>query len=168
MDALEVAERSKTSQSLRAAEVGQLRKALRGHIVLPGAAGYNEARQVWNGMVDKRPAAIIYCAGSADVIETVNFASSQNLKVAVRSGGHNVAGLSVCDAGVVIDLSRMKDVQVDRERRVAHAAAGLNLGEFDQATLACGLATTMGVNSDTGIAGLTLAEVSANSAANTG
>ena len=96
-------------------------------------------------MVDKRPAAVIYCAGSDDVITAVNFARSRNLLVAVRGGGHNVAGCSVCDVGLVIDVSRMKRIEVDPIRRVARAQAGLNLGEFDAATQSHGLATTMGV-----------------------
>ena len=91
-----------------------------------------------------------------DVVEAVNFARSRKLLAAVRSGGHNVAGCSVCDDGVVIDLSRMKRIEVDPARRIARAEAGLTLGEFDTATQSYGLATTMGVNSDTGIAGLTL------------
>ncbi len=107
-------------------------------------------------MVVKRPAAIIYCTGSHDVVTAVAFAKSQNLLVAVRAGGHNVGGSSVCDGGVVIDVSRMKRIEVDPVRRIARAEAGLNLGEFDAATQSHGLATTMGVNADTGIAGLTL------------
>nr|WP_246820158.1 FAD-dependent oxidoreductase [Bradyrhizobium iriomotense] len=99
---------------------------------------------------------IAYCADVQDVVEAVTFARSRMVPVAVRSGGHNVAGLSVCDGGMVIDLSRMKRIDVDPVRRTARAEAGLNLGEFDRATQAHGLATTMGVNSDTGIAGLTL------------
>lgn len=131
-------------------------RKLDGDVILPGDHGYDHARQVWNGAVDKRPAMVVYCASTTDVIETVVFARSGNHLVAVRSGGHNVAGLSVCDEGIVIDLSRMKHVSIDPERRVARAEAGLSLGEFDVATQAHGLATTMGVNSDTGIAGLTL------------
>jgi len=129
---------------------------LRGELVLDGDAGYDEARKVWNGAIDKRPAIIAYCADAQDVIEAVAFAKSRALAVAVRSGGHNVAGLSVCDGGMVIDLSRMKRIDIDPVRRTARAEAGLDLGEFDRATQAHGLATTMGVNSDTGIAGLTL------------
>jgi hypothetical protein len=136
--------------------VARLRGTLNGDLVLPHDPGYEEARKVWNGAVDKRPAIVVFCASAADVIEAVNFARSGNYLVAVRSGGHNVAGLSVCDDGVVIDLSRMKGISVDPERRTVRAEAGLNLGEFDAATQAHGLATTMGVNSDTGIAGLTL------------
>ncbi|MGL3212939.1 FAD-binding oxidoreductase [Bradyrhizobium sp. BR 1433] len=129
---------------------------LKGKVVLAGSAGYDEARKVWNGAVDRRPVMIAYCADTLDVVEAVTFARSRMFPVAVRSGGHNVAGLSVCDGGMVIDLSRMKRIDVDPVRRTARAEAGLDLGEFDRATQAHGLATTMGVNSDTGIAGLTL------------
>ncbi len=129
---------------------------LKGNVVLEGNAGYDEARAVWNGAIDKRPAMIAYCADTQDVIEAVTFARSCTFPVAVRSGGHNVAGLSVCEGGIVIDLSRMKRIDVDPVRRTARAEAGLDLGEFDRATQAHGLATTMGVNSDTGISGLTL------------
>lgn len=139
-----------------ASDVAQLRARLSGDVVLPGDPGYDEARKVWNGAVDRRPAVVVYCAHADDVVQAVRFARAGNHLVAVRSGGHNVAGLSVCDGGVVIDLSRMKRISVDPARRVAHAEAGLNLGEFDAATQAHGLATTMGINSDTGIAGLTL------------
>ncbi|MDX8455838.1 FAD-binding oxidoreductase [Mesorhizobium sp. VK9D] len=136
--------------------IEQLRQGLRGEVVLPTDAGYDRARAVWNGAIDKRPAAIVFCANRDDVVRAVTYARSQGCLVAVRSGGHNVAGLSVCDDGMVIDLSRMKEIVVDPERRVARAEAGLTLGEFDAATQAHGLATTMGVNGDTGIAGLTL------------
>ena len=129
---------------------------LKGNVVFPGSAGYDEARKVWNGAIDKRPAMIAYCAGAEDVARAVAFARSRDICIAVRSGGHNVAGLSVCDGGMVIDLSHMKQIEVDPVRRIARAEAGLNLGEFDRATQEHGLATTMGVNSDTGIAGLTL------------
>ncbi len=138
------------------AAIEQLRQRLQGEVVLPADTGYDQARAVWNGAIDKRPAAIVFCAGADDVVQAVTYARSQGCLVAVRSGGHNVAGLSVCDDGMVIDLSRMKTIAVDPERRVARAEAGLNLGEFDAATQAHGLATTMGVNGDTGIAGLTL------------
>ena len=136
--------------------IEQLRRRLQGEVVLPADAGYDQARAVWNGAIDKRPAAIVFCASADDVVQAVTYARSQGCLVAVRSGGHNVAGLSVCDDGMVIDLSRMKTIAVDPERRIARAQAGLNLGEFDAATQAHGLATTMGVNGDTGITGLTL------------
>lgn len=156
---MEIARQTETllgrSHSLNTA-IEQLRQGLQGEVVLPADAGYDQARAVWNGAIDKRPAAIVFCANSDDVVRAVTYARSQDSLVAVRSGGHNVAGLSVCDDGMVIDLSRMKKIVVDPERRVARAEAGLNLGEFDTATQAHGLATTMGVNGDTGIAGLTL------------
>jgi FAD/FMN-containing dehydrogenase len=137
-------------------DIERLRTRLRGEIVLPRDAGYDRLRRLWNGMVDKRPAAIIRCATAGDVVEAVNFARASGLLVAIRSGGHSIAGLSSCDGGLMIDLSAMKGIQVDPERRIARAEPGLYLGEFDMATQEFGLATTMGVNSDTGIAGLTL------------
>lgn len=138
------------------AAIDRFRRDFGGDLVEPGDASYDAARQVWNGAVDRRPALIAYCGNAGDVIDAVAFARAQGTLVAVRSGGHNVAGLSVCDDGMVIDLSRMKKITVDPVRRVARAEAGLSLGEFDTATQAHGLATTMGVNGDTGIAGLTL------------
>ena len=134
----------------------KFRRSFRGQIVLPTDAAYDEARSVWNGMVDKRPALIAYCADSGDVIGALDFAATASLVVSVRAGGHNAAGLSVADNGLVIDVSRMKRIDVDGERRIARAEAGLTLGEFDAASQSLGLATTMGVNGDTGIAGLTL------------
>jgi FAD/FMN-containing dehydrogenase len=156
MDSLSLADNTRTKSTLHVSDIAQLRQAVRGQLVVPDDPGYDQARRVWNGMVDKRPAAVIYCAGSDDVITAVNFARTRNLLVAVRAGGHNVAGSSVCDAGIVIDVSRMKRIEVDPVRRIARAQAGLSLGEFDAATQSHGLATTMGVNADTGIAGLTL------------
>lgn len=156
MNALKPAGGSKPDPIPQISDIERLRRTIRGELVLPDDPGYDQARRVWNGMVDRRPAAIIYCAEPDDVVSAVSFAKSRNLLVAVRGGGHNVAGSSVCDDGVVIDVSRMKRIEVDPVRRVARAQAGLNLGEFDAATQAHGLATTMGVNADTGIAGLTL------------
>jgi FAD/FMN-containing dehydrogenase len=142
--------------ALQASDAAILRRTVRGEVVVPGDVVYDQARKVWNGMVDRHPAAVIYCAGSDDVVAAVNFARSRFLLVAVRAGGHNIGGASVCDGGLVIDLSRMKQIEVDPVKRTARAQAGLNLGEFDAATQAHGLAITMGVNADTGIAGLTL------------
>jgi FAD/FMN-containing dehydrogenase len=156
MDALRLADDPTIKPTLHVSDIAQLRQTIRGELVFPDDPGYAQARRVWNGMVDKRPAAVIYCASPDDVIAAVNFARTRNLVVAVRAGGHNVSGSSVCDAGVVIDVSRMKRIEVDPVQRIARAQAGLNLGEFDAATQSYGLATTMGVNADTGIAGLTL------------
>jgi hypothetical protein len=154
MNALRTDGRFSTNQPLRWQGAAKLKAKLRGELVLPESPAYDEARKVWNGMINKRPALIIYCACAQDVLEAVRFARSADLLVAVRGGGHNVAGSSVCDGGAVIDLSRMKRIEI--RNRVARAEAGLTLGEFDAATQVYGLATTMGVNSDTGIAGLTL------------
>lgn len=138
------------------AAVAALRTHLRGELILPGDAGYEAARRVWNGMIDKRPALIARCAGPEDVIAAVNFARERALLVAVRGGGHNVAGNATCDGGLVIDLSRMRAVRVDAARRTARAEGGATWGDFDAATQAHGLATTGGAVSTTGIAGLTL------------
>jgi len=134
----------------------KFRASLRGPSFCLGKTGYDEARKVWNGAIDKRPALIARCAGVSDVIQCVNFARSNDLLVAVRGGGHNIAGNAVCDDGLVIDLSRMKGVHVDPTRRVARAEPGLTWGEFDRETQVFGLATTGGQISTTGIAGLTL------------
>jgi hypothetical protein len=142
--------------ALEEATVQQLRASLRGELLRPGEDGYDEARKIWNGMIDRRPALIARCTGVADVIHCVNFARAHNLLVAVRGGGHNIAGNAVCDGGLMIDLSRMKGMRVDPVRRTARAEPGLTWGEFDHETQAFGLATTGGQISTTGIAGLTL------------
>jgi FAD/FMN-containing dehydrogenase len=125
-----------------------------GTLLWTGDDGYEGARRVWNGMVDKRPAVLARC--TQYVMECVRFAREHDLLISVRGGGHNYAGKSVCDGGMVIDLSPMKEISVYPARGAAVAQAGVRLGEFDQATQMHGLATTLGVNTDTGIAGLTL------------
>jgi len=130
--------------------------SLRGELLRPGDPGYDAARKVWNGMIDKRPALIARCTGVADIIDAVNFARTNELLVSVRGGGHNITGNAVCDGGLMIDLSRMKSVRVDPARRTARAEAGLTWGEYNRETQAFGLASTGGVVSTTGIAGLTL------------
>ena len=127
------------------------RHRLSGELVCPGDQGYEAARAVWNGMIDRRPALIAYCANCQDVIEAVNFARRTGILTAVRSGGHNIAGASLCDGGLVIDLSRMNRVTVDPVSRTARAEGGAQLADLDTATQAHGLATTSGVNSDTGL-----------------
>jgi FAD/FMN-containing dehydrogenase len=151
-----VMQRGRGAFAPQAHDIGVLRRTIRGEVLVPGDVAYDQARKVWNGMIDRHPGAIVFCVGSDDVVAAVNFARSRSMLVAVRAGGHNIAGASVCDDGLVIDLSRMKQIEVDPIKRTARAQAGLNLGEFDAATQAHGLATTMGVNADTGIAGLTL------------
>lgn len=134
----------------------KFRTHLRGQLLRPGDAGYDAARRVWNVMIDKRPALIVRCAGTGDVVNSVKLAREHGLEVAVRGGGHNVAGNCVCEGGLMIDLSLMKAVQVDPAGRTVRAQPGLKLGEIDRETQAFGLATTLGIASDTGIAGLTL------------
>ena len=136
--------------------VDALRLHFRGEILTPDSPEYDAARRLWNGMIDRRPAAIARCTGPDDVVAATRFATSEGLYPAVRAGGHNVAGLASVDGGLVIDVSRMKRIAVDPVGRTAKAEAGLTWGEFDHATQAHGLATTGGLVSTTGIAGLTL------------
>ncbi len=132
------------------------RQSLRGQVLAPGEEDYDAARQVWNGMIDRRPALIARCAGVADVMAAVAFARERGLTLAIRGGGHNVAGSAVCDGGLVIDLSPMKGIRVDPAARIAWAEAGVTWGELDHETQAFGLATTGGTVAATGIGGLTL------------
>ena len=134
----------------------ELRASVEGTVIEPGDAAYDEARGIWNGMIDRRPAAIVRCAGAADVSEAIRFARAHDLPIAVRGGGHGVAGNALVDDGLVIDLSAMRAVDVDPERRVAHAEGGCTLGDVDRETQRFGLAAPLGVVSETGIAGLTL------------
>jgi FAD/FMN-containing dehydrogenase len=136
--------------------VAELRAAVRGQVIARGDLEYDTARRVFNAMIDRRPVLIVRCVGAADVIASVRFARERGLVVSVRSGGHGVAGLAVCDHGLVIDLSRMKTMRIDPRRRVARCDPGLTLAEFDRETEAFGLATTMGTISMTGVTGLTL------------
>jgi FAD/FMN-containing dehydrogenase len=138
------------------AGVASLMTGIRGVVFRPQDDGYDEARKVWNGMIDRHPALIVRCAGTADVIACVNLAREQELPIAIRGGGHNVAGSAVCDDGIVVDLTAMKDIEVDPAGRTVRARPGLLWGEFDRETQAFGLATTGGIVTHTGIAGLTL------------
>ena len=138
------------------AEVEDFRGSLYGQSLLPGDEGYDDARQVWNAMVDKRPALIARCSGAADVINSVNFARENNLLISVRGGGHNFPGNSVCNDGLMIDLSRMTGVRVDPASKTVMAQGGTKWGAFDHETQAYGLAAPGGTDVDTGIAGLTL------------
>ncbi len=133
-----------------------LRSQLRGTLTIPADAHYDNARAVWNGMIDKRPAAIVHAQGVADVIATVRFARQQKLTLAVRGGGHNVAGHGTCDGGLVLDLSPMRSVHVDPIRKTARVEGGATWKQFDRETQAFGLATPGGLVSSTGVGGLTL------------
>jgi FAD/FMN-containing dehydrogenase len=156
MTDLRIATSAGTDAILEEAAVHDFAASLRGPLLRPGDNGYDEARKVWNGMIDRRPALIARCAGVADVIAAVRFARAHELLVAVRGGGHNITGNAVCEGGLMIDLSPMKSVRVDPVGRTARAEAGLTWGEYNRETQAFGLASTGGVVSTTGIAGLTL------------
>ena len=138
------------------AKVEELRKGFHGKVITPGDREYDESRKIWNAMVDKRPAIIARCAGTADAVKAVNFARDHAIQLAVRGAGHHIAGNSLCDDGLVVDLSHMRAVRVDVAAKRAVAEGGATLADFDEATLAHGLATPVGINSTTGIAGLTL------------
>ena len=143
----------------KAVDVGAVttfEESLRGRVVLPDGENYDDARSVWNSMIDRYPTMIAQCAGVADVITSVNFAREHDLRIAVRAGGHNAAGNAVCDDGLVIDLSPMKSVRVDPNAETARVEPGVTLGELDAETQAFGLVAPAGVVSTTGVAGLTL------------
>ncbi len=144
------------TQALDEATIQSFRASLRGDLLRPADDGYDAARRVWNGMIDRKPALIARCVGPADVVAAVNLARTHEMLVSVRGGGHNVAGNAVCDGGLMIDLSPMKGIRVDVQNRTVRAQAGLTWGEFDHETQAFGLAVTGGQVSTTGIAGLTL------------
>jgi FAD/FMN-containing dehydrogenase len=151
-----VAQTTDSSAHIDASLVELLGATHRGQLISPGEPDYDEARQVWNAMIDRHPGLIARPAGAADVVAAVNFARGHDLVLAVRGGGHNMPGTSVCDHGLVIDFSAMKAIRVDPEARTARAEPGVRWGEFDRETQGFGLATTGGTFSDTGIAGLTL------------
>jgi FAD/FMN-containing dehydrogenase len=134
----------------------ELKRNIAGEVILPQDAGYDPARAIWNAMIDKRPALIVRCASTPDVVRAVNFARDNRLALAIRGGGHNIAGNALCDDGIVIDLSQMKNANVDPASRRVTIEGGATLGDLDRATQAHGLATPVGINSTTGIAGLTL------------
>lgn len=136
--------------------IESLKKCLQGPMIFPGGDGYDQSRRVWNGMIDRRPAFVVRCLGAADVIASVQFARSHNLLLCIKSGGHNIAGLATIDGAMMLDMSLMRGVWVDTQRRIAHAQAGCMLGDVDRETQVHGLAAVLGFVSRTGIAGLTL------------
>jgi FAD/FMN-containing dehydrogenase len=142
--------------SLTSEVIDTLKSKVRGSVLTPADAGYDEARTVWNATIDRRPAMIVRCAGTADVIATVGFARDNGLVLSIRGGAHNIAGSAVCDDGVMLDMSAMKSVRVDPEAKRAYVEPGATLGDFDSEAQAFGLATPLGINSTTGVAGLTL------------
>jgi FAD/FMN-containing dehydrogenase len=132
------------------------RDSFGGQLVLPGDEGYDDARAVWNGMIDRRPAVVARCTSVGDVVSAIRLARDQDLVVAIRGGGHSVGGFSTCEGGIVIDLSRMRGVRADPDARIARANGGALLSELDAAAQAFGLACPIGVVGHTGVAGLTL------------
>jgi FAD/FMN-containing dehydrogenase len=131
-------------------------EGIRGAVLLPEDPGYDDARAIWNGLIDRRPALIVQCTGAADVVDAVNFAREQNLLLSIKGGGHNVAGNAMNDGGLVIDLSHMRGVHVDPSTQTVRAQGGALLGDLDRETQLFGLAVPVGVVSETGVAGLTL------------
>jgi len=134
----------------------ELRGAIKGRVLATKDSGYEEARQVWNAMIDRRPAVIVQCVQADDVPPAISFARKNRLELSIRGGGHNIGGYALCDNGVTIDFSRMRKVRVDAEKRRAYVEPGATLADLDEATQAHGLAMPVGINSTTGIAGLTL------------
>lgn len=143
-------------RALSANTVDALRRALRGALCFPGDAGFEEARTLWNAMIDRHPAAVIRAAGASDVMETVRLAAHHGVLLSVRGGGHNIAGSAVCEGGLMLDLSQMVGVRVDPQARTARVEPGARLSDLDAKSAAFGLATPLGINSTTGVAGLTL------------
>jgi FAD/FMN-containing dehydrogenase len=137
-------------------QIERFQTEFRGELIRRGDHRYDSARRIWNASIDKHPGLIARCSGLADVITAVNFARENELLVAVRGGGHNVAGRAVCDDGIVIDLSDMKGIHVDSKKRIARVQSGATLGDVDRETHVFGLAVPAGTISKTGIAGLTL------------
>jgi FAD/FMN-containing dehydrogenase len=145
-----------SSTTVDRASVERLERRVRGQVATPGQPGYDEARRVWNGMIDRYPEVVVRCTGPADVAEAVHVARAQDLLLAVKGGGHSFAGLSVCDGGLLIDLSPMRGVRVDRAAMTATVQGGATWADVDHETQAHGLATTGGLVSSTGVGGLTL------------
>jgi FAD/FMN-containing dehydrogenase len=145
-----------TVMTIGPAALSALQAGLRGKLLNQLMPGYDEARTIWNAMIDRKPAIIVQCAGASDVMQAVRFAIEHKLPIAVRGGGHNIAGNAVCDDGLVIDLSKMKSVRVDPVAQRARVEPGATLADVDKETQAFGLAVPTGINSTTGIAGLTL------------
>jgi FAD/FMN-containing dehydrogenase len=145
-----------TEATLDAGVIQEFVERVRGPVLGPGDDGYDEARAIWNGLIDRRPALIVQCTGAADVVDAVNFAREQNLLLSVKGGGHNVAGNAVNDGGLVIDLSQMRGVHVDPSTQTVRVQGGATWGDTDRETQLFGLAVPGGVVSTTGIAGLTL------------
>jgi FAD/FMN-containing dehydrogenase len=136
--------------------IKDLKTNVSSHVVLPGDPNYDEVREIWNAMIDRQPAVIVQATNADEVSHIIKFARKHGLEISIRGGGHNIAGNAVCDNGVMIDLSMMKNVRVDAQKMGAYVEPGATLGDFDKAAQVHRLATPVGINSTTGIAGLTL------------
>jgi FAD/FMN-containing dehydrogenase len=156
MAQLRITTASGRERSLEDAAIEAFHSSLRGKLLTPASAGYEEARTIWNAMIDRRPALIAQCCGTADVMRAVEFARKNDLLITVRGGGHNIAGNAVSDGAFMIDLSPMKSVRVNPQSATAYVEPGATLHDFDAEAQAFGLATPLGINSTTGVAGLTL------------
>src|SRR5690554_554453 len=156
MDTLQLRTLSGSSTTVDAAELEAFRAHLQGELLTPNQPGYEDARKIWNAMIERKPAAIIRCRAVEDIALAVDFARHHSLLISVRGGGHNIAGNALCEQGLMIDLSQMKAVQVDPEKQTAKVEPGATLADFDREAQKYGLATPLGINSTTGVAGLTL------------
>jgi len=156
MSAINVKKLDGGSVSIDSAALDSLKSSLRGKVLLPGDEGYDQSRTIWNAMIDRRPALVVRCAGVSDIQQAVLFAREHSLLTAIKGGGHNIAGNAVCDGGLLIDLSGMRSVRIDPKAKIGHVEPGATLGDFDHEAQAFGLATPTGINSTTGVAGLTL------------
>ena len=156
MTTIQIIKGTGETASVSSESVELLKRSLRGDLLQPGDEGYDEARTIWNAMIDKKPALIAMCTGVSDVRAAVRFAAEHELLTAVHGIGHNIAGNAVCDGGLMINLSGMKSVRIDPEAQRAHVEPGVTLGDFDHEAQGFGLFTPLGINSTTGVAGLTL------------
>ena len=152
---------------LERAKMDEFKAQFRGNVIVPGDPAYDEVREIWNAMIDRRPALIARCASPEAVVQAVKFARQNDLLVSIRGGGHNIAGNAVCNDGLMIDLSLMKNVKVDPNAHRATVDPGCLLSDFDAAAQAHGLATPLGINSTTGVAGFSTASSGGASSSNT-
>ncbi len=142
--------------TVQTSKIKEFKSTFKGEVLLSSDTAYESARQIWNAMIDKHPTLIARCTAISDVVQAVNFARDNKLLLAIRGGGHNIAGNAICDNGIVIDLSQMKAASIQPHERLGAIEGGATLADFDAATQAHGLATPLGINSTTGVAGLTL------------
>lgn len=156
MSALQIRTRTNRDVTLQEETIRKFKESLRGELILANESGFDDARSIWNAMIDRRPALIARCLGVADVVTCVKFAREHEIALTIKGGGHNIAGLAVCDGGLMLDMSRMRGVWTDSATRIAHAQAGCLLGDVDRETQLHGLAAVLGFVSNTGTAGLTL------------